>query len=265
MGILNVTKDSFFDGGRYTELGQALNQAARMLQEGADFIDVGGYSTRPGALDIPEEEELRRVLPVITSLRKEFPEVRISIDTFRSGVARAAVGAGASIINDISGGQADPAMLETAADLSVPYIGMHTRGTPETMNRLNQYEDLVRDLIQYFSRLQLEAATAGINDLVIDPGFGFAKGPAQNFELLSHLERFAALELPILVGLSRKSFIYKTLETDPEHALNGTTAMHSIALLKGAHILRVHDVREAVECIRLMESMSKGSNSSTSS
>ncbi len=252
MGILNITSDSFYDGGRYLNPDKAVKQAGRMLEEGATIIDVGGYSSRPGADHISEEEELKRVIPAIKAIKSSYSEARISIDTFRSEVARAAVQEGAALINDISSGQADSQMLTVAAHLGVPYIGMHMRGTPKTMTGLTEYEHVTRDLVHYFSDLKARAILEGITDLIIDPGFGFAKTPEQNFQLLRELDHFAWLDLPVLVGVSRKSFIYKTLGRTAEEALNGTTVIHTLALLKGAHILRVHDVREAQDCIRLL-------------
>jgi len=253
MGILNITLDSFYDGGRRTSLEEHLAQAERMLLEGADFIDIGSYSSRPGAKDISEEEELQRILPVVEALVEKFPDIVISIDTFRSEVARQSVEAGAAIINDISAGNLDDKMMETVAQLQVPYIMMHMRGNPTTMKDLNQYEDLTQDVLSYFSEKIDLARKLGINDLIIDPGFGFSKNIPQNFELLSHLELFGNLNLPILSGLSRKSLIYKTFNTTPQEALNGTTVLNTVSLMKGAHILRVHDVKEAVECVKLIE------------
>ncbi|MGI0108086.1 dihydropteroate synthase [Salinimicrobium sp. WS361] len=253
MGILNITPDSFYDGGRRTSLEEHLAQAERMLLEGADFIDIGSYSSRPGAKDISEEEELQRILPVVEALVEKFPDILISIDTFRSEVARQSVEAGAAIINDISAGNLDDKMMETVAQLQVPYIMMHMRGNPKTMKDLNQYEDLTQDVLQYFSEKIDLTRQLGINDLIIDPGFGFSKNVIQNFELLSHLELFENLNLPILSGLSRKSLIYKTFNTTPQEALNGTTVLNTVSLMKGAHILRVHDVKEAVECVKLIE------------
>ena len=251
MGILNLTPDSFYDGGRNSSEKDYLLHAEKMLKEGADFIDVGAYSSRPGAVDISEEEELSRLVPVVQLLLKEFPEALLSIDTFRSEVARQAVENGAAIINDISGGSLDPEMLKTVAELQVPYILMHMRGNPKNMKDLNQYDDLAKDLLFYFSEKISEARDLGINDLIIDPGFGFSKNIAQNFELMSKLELFKNLNLPLLSGISRKSLIYKTFHTTPNEALNGTTVLNTISLLKGAHILRVHDVKEAVECVKL--------------
>ncbi len=251
MGILNVTPDSFYDGGRNNSEKDILLHAEKMLKEGADFIDVGAYSSRPGAVDISEEEELKRLIPVIKMLLKEFPDVLLSIDTFRSEVARQAVENGAAIINDISGGNLDENMFKTVAELQVPYILMHMRGNPRNMKDLNEYDDLVKDILFYFSERIAEARKMGINDLIIDPGFGFSKNITQNFELLSKLELFRNLNLPILSGISRKSLIYKTLNTTPDEALNGTTVLNTVAVLNGAHILRVHDVKEAVECVKL--------------
>jgi len=253
MGILNVTPDSFYDGGRLADSDSVLKQAEKMLTDGATFIDVGGYSTRPGASDVSVEEELRRVLPAIQSIVKHFPEVIISIDTFRSEVAKQAVNEGACMINDISGGQLDPIMFETVASLNVPYILMHSRGTPQTMIKLNEYENLIKDIVGYFHQKIFQLQHLGVKDIIIDPGFGFAKNIEQNFQLLKDLDHFQILGKPILAGLSRKSMIWKTLKTNPEDALNGTTSLNTVALLKGASILRVHDVKEAVEVAKLME------------
>jgi len=258
MGILNLTPDSFYDGGRNKTEAEQLSHAERMLAEGATFIDVGAYSSRPGAVNISEEEELQRILPIVNLLVKEFPEVLLSIDTFRSSVARECIEAGAAIINDISGGNLDSRMLKTVAELQVPYILMHMRGTPKNMTKLNTYEDLVQDILFYFSQRIAEARELGINDLIIDPGFGFSKNIDQNFELMSRLELFRILGLPLLSGISRKSMIYKSLGITPDEALNGTTILNSISLLKGAHILRVHDVKEAMECIQLTSKINTG-------
>lgn len=253
MGILNLTPDSFYDGGRRENLKEHLVQAEKMLNDGADFIDLGAYSSRPGATDISEEEELERLLPVVERLTEEFPDILLSIDTFRSGVAKKAIEAGAAMINDISAGNLDPNMMQTMAELQVPYIMMHMRGTPQTMKDLNEYEDLTQDVLYYFSEKIAAARQFGINDLIIDPGFGFSKNIQQNFELLNKLELFQNLELPLLAGLSRKSLVYKTFNTTPDEALNGTTALNTVSLMKAANILRVHDVKEAVECVKLME------------
>lgn len=255
MGILNITPDSFYDGGKLRTDKEILTQAEKMLTEGAAFLDIGGYSSRPGAEAVPEKEELQRVLPAVEMILKNFPETLISTDTFRSNVAKRSVEAGAAMINDISAGMLDKKMIETVAQMQVPYIMMHLRGTPETMQTHTDYGNLVQDILLYFSERIAAARTAGINDIIIDPGFGFAKTTAQNFELLHKSELFQQLELPVLTGISRKSMIYKTLGISPQEALNGTTALHSIALLKGAAVLRVHDVKEAVECITLINAL----------
>ncbi len=255
MGILNLTPDSFFDGGSLVSEKDILQKAEKMLNEGATFLDIGGYSSRPGADFVSEEEELKRVIPAIQLLIKEFPEALISIDTFRSIVAEKAVHSGAAIVNDISGGNLDEHMFKTVADLQVPYIAMHMRGNPKTMVDQTLYEDITKDLIYYFSEKINQATQLGIKDIIIDPGFGFAKTQAQNFELMNHLELFKLLDVPIFVGISRKSMVYKTLKTSPQEALNGTSALHAIALFKGANILRVHDVKEANECISLIQNL----------
>jgi dihydropteroate synthase len=251
MGILNVTPNSFFDGGKHSDEKAILIQVERMLLEGATFIDIGGYSSKPSAEFVSEDEELQRILPVVQKVVQEFPEAIISIDTFRSKVAKETIENGAAIINDISAGNLDDKMLETIAQLQVPYIMMHMRGTPQTMQTLTRYENIVKEMLFYFSEKVAHARSLGINDIIIDSGFGFAKTIEQNFEVLSKLELFQILELPILIGVSRKSMIYKTLETTAEFALNGTTSLNTISLLKGAKILRVHDVKEAVECVKL--------------
>ncbi|GIL23765.1 MAG: dihydropteroate synthase [Bacteroidota bacterium] len=249
MGILNVTPDSFYAGSRATDLTEILLRAETMIAEGADIIDVGGYSSRPGATDISEAEELQRVVPVLEALRNKFPQIVLSIDTFRSKVAQAALLAGANLINDITGGS-DPNMYPVARG-KAPYVLMHMRGTPQTMNQLTQYEDLLREMIEYFHvRIEM-LKQAGVTDVIIDPGFGFAKTAEQNFQILQHLERFHILEKPLLIGLSRKSMIWRTLQTTPDHALNGTSVLNTIALQKGASILRVHDVKAAREVITL--------------
>ncbi|WP_445384400.1 dihydropteroate synthase [Robiginitalea sp. IMCC44478] len=258
MGILNCTPDSFYDGGQYTIPDLAFRQAETLLEEGVDFIDIGGYSSRPGALDISESEEADRVLPVIEKLVKIRPEVLISIDTFRSQVARQALEAGAAMVNDISGGLRDPGMLPLIADKNIPYILMHMKGTPQNMARQTEYDNLLIDLRYYFSERLSEARALGITDCIIDPGFGFAKTREQNFVLLRELRAFEILEVPILAGISRKSMIYKTLDITAGQALNGTTALHMIALQNGANILRVHDVKEAVQCVRLHQQLHAG-------
>ncbi|WP_265198762.1 dihydropteroate synthase [Aureitalea sp. L0-47] len=255
MGIINVTPDSFYDGGKTTQTDEVLRQAETMLKEGAAFLDLGGYSSRPGADDVPESEELHRVIPAIEALIKAYPDALISVDTFRSTVAKSAIEAGACMVNDISGGQLDPEMMQTVAQLQVPYIAMHMRGTPQTMTQFTQYEQVTRDVIHYFSEKIAEANSHGINDVIADPGFGFSKTAVHNFTMLNELELFKKLDVPFLVGISRKSFIYKTLGVSAQEALNGTTALHSISLLKGASILRVHDVKEAVECVSLISEL----------
>ncbi|MGB3851575.1 MAG: dihydropteroate synthase [Tunicatimonas sp.] len=253
MGILNVTPDSFYDGGQFREEAPQLRQVERMLTEGATFIDIGGYSSRPGAAEVPEEEERLRVVGTVAAVARRFPEALLSVDTFRASVAREAVAAGARMVNDISGGVADETMLPTVAKLSVPYVLMHMRGTPQTMQALTEYDDLVVDLIDYFQQRLNTAHAHGVKDVVIDPGFGFAKTAEQNFQLLSHLDALRTLGVPILAGLSRKSTICRTLGVGPDEALNGTTVLNTVALIKGAAILRVHDVREAVEAVQLMQ------------
>jgi dihydropteroate synthase len=251
MGVLNLTPDSFYSGSRNEPDFIFLTKAEKMLKAGATFIDIGGYSSRPGAAEISQQKELRRVIPAVELLLKNFYEVIISIDTFRSEVANQCLEAGAAMINDISAGNLDEKMLEVVAHHQVPYIMMHMRGNPQTMKDLNDYKDLTREVLYYFSERVKTARNYGINDLIVDPGFGFSKNIDQNFELLSHLNLFEILDLPVLVGLSRKSSIYKTLVCEPEEALNGTTVLNTVALLKGANILRVHDVKEAVEAVKL--------------
>lgn len=251
MGILNVTPDSFFDGGQMKSDQDVLSKVEKMLTDGATFIDVGGYSSRPQAVDISETEELQRVIPVVDLILNEFPQTLISIDTFRSKVAEEAVTHGSALVNDISSGKLDSHMLPTIAKLRVPYIMMHMKGTPQTMKNETRYDNLLKEILFYFSERISEAKTLGIVDVIIDPGFGFAKTIAQNFELLSKLELFKMIEKPLLIGISRKSLIYKTLNIPPDEALNGTSVLNTIALQKGANILRVHDVKEAMECIQL--------------
>jgi dihydropteroate synthase len=252
MGILNLTPDSFYDGGKYKEVTSALNQVEKMLEEGATFIDVGAYSSRPNAEEISELEELQRILPIIEMMVTEFPNALISIDTFRSNVAKKCIEAGACLINDISAGKLDNNMLQTVANLHVPYIMMHMKGTPQTMQKMANYDHLLKEILFYFSKRIASARVLGIVDLIIDPGFGFAKTIEQNFELLNQLELFKLIELPLLAGFSRKSMVYKPLNLSSKEALNGTTVLNTIALQKGASILRVHDVKEAVECVKLM-------------
>lgn len=253
MGILNVTPDSFYDGGRYTDDQSILVQVEKMQRDGADMIDVGGYSTRPGAKEISVGEELSRVVNAIRIIIKAFPESILSVDTFRSSIAKAAVLEGACMINDISGGEMDEKMFDTVASLQVPFVLMHMRGTPQSMSRLSEYDNLLKDIVDYFHKKINRLLELGVNDIIIDPGFGFAKTVEQNFELLKNLNYLKILGKPILAGLSRKSTIWRTLETSPEESLNGTTVLNTVALLNGANLLRVHDVREAVECIRLID------------
>ncbi|WP_276367127.1 dihydropteroate synthase [Chryseolinea sp. H1M3-3] len=260
MGILNITPDSFYDGGRYDSEGVILSQVERMMKEGATFIDVGGYSSRPGADEIPVEEETRRITNAIQVIKKKIPEAVISIDTFRSEVAYAAVNEGAAMINDISGGELDTAMFEMVSKLQIPYVMMHMRGDPRTMTKLTEYENVVKDVADYFHSKIGNLNTLGVKDIIIDPGFGFAKTIEQNFKLLSALEYFKIFGRPILVGLSRKSMIWKTLSTTPDLALNGTTCLNTISLIKGANILRVHDVREAAEICKLISMIEIKSN-----
>jgi dihydropteroate synthase len=255
MGILNVTPNSFFDGGKYNNETELLLRVEKMLTEGATFIDVGAYSSKPNAEFVSEEEEISRIVPVVNLLQKHFPEIILSIDTFRAGVAKVCIENGAAIINDISAGILDDKMLETIAQYQVPYIMMHMKGTPQTMDTFNQYDDIIKEMLFYFSERIAAARQLGINDLIVDPGFGFAKTLEQNYIVLQKLELFQMLELPLLAGVSRKSMIYKTLEVNAEMALNGTTVLNTIALTKGAKILRVHDVKEAVECVRLFNKM----------
>ena len=257
MGILNVTPDSFYDGGRFKDEKSMLIQVEKLLKEGATFIDIGAYSSRPGADFVSEDEELKRLIPIVTLVHNTFPQCPISIDSFRSRVIKAAVEAGAAMTNDISGGQLDPLMFETVGTLGIPYIMMHMRGTPQNMQQMTDYSDVTKDVFTYFSeRIQL-AKKHHIKDIIIDLGFGFSKTKAQNFELLAMLDYYTHLHLPILAGVSRKSMIYKTLNTTADKALNGTTALHMVALQKGAKLLRVHDVKEAMECIQLHEALQK--------
>ncbi|MEL6976629.1 MAG: dihydropteroate synthase [Bacteroidota bacterium] len=255
MGILNLTPDSFYDGGKYKDDWAILNQVERMLNEGATFIDMGAYSSRPGAEHVSEDEEKRRLLPILELVLENFPQTLISIDTFRSGMARACLERGAALINDISAGNLDAQMFEVVSEFKAPYIMMHLKGTPQSMQKQAVYEDLIQELLFYFSSKLKQAHEAKLVDVVIDPGFGFAKTTPQNFELLQNLNLFKTLGKPLLIGLSRKSMIYKTLGTSAKEALNGTTALHAVALLKGANILRVHDVKEAHECIQLVNAI----------
>ena len=252
MGIVNITPDSFYVGSRFNTEKEILTQVEKMLSAGADMLDLGAYSTRPGAEVVSAQEEANRLLPALKIIKSNFPEAIISIDTFRANLARMAVDEGAHIINDISGGEMDNEMFATIAHLQVPYILMHSRGTPKTMYALNVYEDLMAEILLYFSQKIHQLRALGVKDIVIDPGFGFAKNREQNFSLLNHLADFKLLGLPLLAGLSRKSMVWKTLDISPEQALNGTSILNTIALQKGAKILRVHDVAEAKQCIKLL-------------
>jgi dihydropteroate synthase len=253
MGVLNLTPDSFYDGGRNNSLADALRKTEQLLSEGADLLDLGAYSSRPDAEHITEELEFERMIPVIRAIAKEFPKALLSVDTFRSGIAKAAVGEGADLINDISAGAMDSDMFKTIAELKVPYIMMHMRGTPQTMASQTNYTNMIVEIAQYFVEKIQALKELGVKDLIIDPGFGFAKTLEQNYELLGKLEHLKITGHPILAGLSRKSMIYKLLDTDAEHALNGTTAANTIALLNGATILRVHDVQAAIEAVKIVE------------
>jgi dihydropteroate synthase len=255
MGILNITPNSFYDGGKYSLENNAISQVEKMLKEGATFIDIGAYSSKPNAEFVSQEEELIRIIPVVKTILKEFPEALLSIDTFRSSVAQECLNNGAALINDISAGNLDEKMMEVIAINNVPYIMMHLRGTPQTMQSHTNYEHLINEMITYFSDKVNKARSLGINDLIIDPGFGFAKTTDQNYEILSNLELFKILELPILAGVSRKSMIYKPLGVTANDALNGTTVLNTIAISKGATIIRVHDVKEALECVKLCEKL----------
>jgi dihydropteroate synthase len=253
MGILNITPDSFYAGSRLQDEKELIEAAGIMLAEGADFLDVGGYSSRPGADQISVEEEKRRVLPAVKRILREFPGAIISIDTFRAEIAREAVNdCGAHIINDISGGDCDPDMFDLITELNVPYIMMHMQGTPGIMQNHPVYEDVVADILTWFGKRVVTLMSAGVKDIIIDPGFGFGKRPEHNFELLRRLGEFSVAGLPVLVGLSRKSMIWRTLEKSPEESLNGTSVLNAVALMNGASILRVHDVGEAVETIKLI-------------
>jgi dihydropteroate synthase len=255
MGVLNLTPDSFYDGGRNNNLIDALKKTEQILSEGAHIIDIGAYSSRPGAEHISEKTESDRLVPVLRAIVNEFPDAVLSIDTFRSEIAKIAVSEGAGIINDISAGSMDDEMFQTIAKLGVPYIMMHMKGTPQTMSSMNDYKDITIEVCQYFvSRIE-KLKNLGVNDLIVDPGFGFAKNLEQNYELLANLEHLKSTGHPILVALSRKSMIYKLLETDSENALNGTTAANTIALMKGANILRVHDVKAALEVVKIVNQL----------
>lgn len=257
MGILNITPDSFFDGGKYNNETSIINQVEKMMNDGATFIDVGAYSSRPGAKHISEEEELQRILPVIKLLSKEFPNILLSADTFRSSIAEQCIHNGACIINDISAGSMDENMFNVVAKLKAPYIMMHMQGTPQNMQKNPVYKNVVTDILYYFSKKINELLALGANDIITDVGFGFGKTVKQNYELLKNLSLFKNLEVPTLVGLSRKSMLFKPLEISQNEALNATTTANTIALLNGANILRVHDVKEAMEAVKIVELLNK--------
>ncbi len=260
MGILNITPDSFFDGGQFLSIDEQLKQTGRMLDEGASIIDIGAVSTRPGAPEVCQTSELERLLPSIKAIRSRFPEAILSVDTYRPLIARAAVDHGADMINDIYGGRYEASMMSTVASLKVPYIIMHMKGQPPVMQNNPAYSDVVAEVTYFFEKQVAEARSKGIRDIIIDPGFGFGKTLEHNYRLLSGLEALHSIEAPVMVGISRKSMVYKALGSGPEDALTGTTVLNTLALVKGARILRVHDVKEAVEVIRLIETMNTYSN-----
>ncbi len=255
MGILNLTPDSFYSNSRINNVNQLVEQAGLMLEQGATILDLGAYSTRPGALEVSEKEEIERIVPAVKAIISAFPNAIISVDTFRAEVANITVNEGASIINDVSGGNLDNNLLKTVAKLKVPYVLMHMRGTPQNMALLTNYEDIISDMLQYFNEKIDYLNSLGVYDIMLDPGFGFAKTTDQNFEVLRSLEAFNCLNLPVLVGFSRKSMITKTLNISAHEALNGTTALNMVALKKNAKILRVHDVLEAKQCIDLYKKL----------
>jgi len=255
MGILNITPDSFFEGSRVVEMDQILRKAEQMLRAGATLLDIGGQSTRPGSERLSAEEECDRVILPIERLSSEFPQAFLSVDTYHAQVAEAAVNAGAHMVNDISAGLLDNKMLATVSKLQVPYVIMHMKGEPETMQKNTTYQNVLKDVIDFLVERKNACQKQGIQQIIIDPGIGFSKTIEQNFELIAKLEAFQELEAPLLLGISRKSFIYKTLNTDPAGALNGSTFLHAIGLQKGAKILRVHDVQEAVEAVRLFNAL----------
>ncbi len=252
MGILNITQDSFYDGGKYSSSEEILAQVTKMNNEGADIIDIGAYSSRPGALDISAKEEIERLTSILDNIRNTFPDLIISVDTFRSEVAKEVVNNfNVDIINDISAGELDPKMFELIADLNIPYVMMHMNGSPQNMQNNPQYENVVESVISYFEEIINKLKLLGVKDVIIDPGFGFGKTIEHNYQLLNHLSDFRIFELPILIGVSRKSMIYKALDLSAEEALNGTSVLNTIAVLNGANILRVHDVKEAKQTIKL--------------
>ncbi|MGB1931916.1 MAG: dihydropteroate synthase [Flavobacteriales bacterium] len=252
MGILNLTEDSFYDGGQHNSIKKALLQTEKMLDDGAKIIDIGAYSSRPKAKHISHDEEWQRLEKTLQIINKEFPQAILSVDTFRSEIARRSIDNGADIINDISAGNLDPQMFDTVADLNVPYIMMHMQGTPQTMQDNPHYNCIEKEVVNYFLNKVKTLQQKGLSKIIIDPGFGFGKTLEHNYQLLNNLEELHTLELPLLVGVSRKSMVYKVLETDAKNSLNGTTAIHTLCLSKGASILRVHDVKEAVECVKLI-------------
>lgn len=252
MGIVNCTPDSFYSGSRNNRIAAQLKTIDSFVAEGAGWLDIGGYSTRPGATDISEKEEIERIVPAIRYIRSTYPEIVISVDTFRAAVAQVAVENGAHVINDVSGGTLDEAMFKTVGKLGCPYILMHSKGTPQTMQQLTDYDNLFKDICHFFSEQIARARAVGIKDLVLDPGFGFAKTSEQNFALFRQLSQFHLFKLPILVGISRKSMIYKSFDTTPEQALNGTSVLNALAIEKGAAIIRVHDPKEAREVVSLL-------------
>lgn len=255
MGILNVTPDSFYDGGVHNSEKKILDHVEKMLNDGAIFIDIGAYSSRPNAINIDEDEELNRVVPALELVNKKFPEAIISIDTFRSKVAETCLNSGASIINDISAGEMDKKMMKIVGKYNVPYVMMHMKGNPQNMIRKTNYDDMLKEIIKYFSKKINQAVSYKINDMIIDPGFGFAKDLKQNYDLLSNIDLLKILDKPIMVGISRKSMIYQSLKTNAKESLNGTTVLNTVSLIKGASILRVHDVKEANECIKLISAL----------
>jgi len=252
MGILNITPDSFYDGGKYKNKSEILIQTEKMLSDGATFIDIGAYSSRPGAKHISEEEELQRIIPVVKLLIEKFPGILISVDTFRSKVAKETIEIGAALINDISGGKMDENMFKTIAELQVPYILMHMQGTPQNMQKNPSYENVTKDLISFFAAQIFELRQLQVKDVIIDVGFGFGKTLVHNYQLLKDLALFKSIDTPVLAGISRKSMLYKPLNSSAQEALNATTSANTIALLNGANILRVHDVKEAVEATKIV-------------
>lgn len=259
MGILNVTPDSFYDGGVHNSDKKILKHVEKMLNDGAIFIDIGAYSSRPNGINIDENEELNRVVPALELVTNKFPETIISIDTFRSKVAETCLNSGASIINDISAGEMDKKMMKIIGKYKVPYVMVHMKGNPQNMMNKINYDKMLKEIIQYFSKKINQAISHKINDIIIDPGFGFAKDVNQNFDLLNNMDILKILEKPMMVGISRKSMIYKSLQTNAKESLNGTTVLNTISLIKGASILRVHDVKEANECVKLINALNNKS------